>query len=112
MRIKIHGGTPINGGDSLCGTCRNGRVTRGRRADEEIVFCRASYATTTRITFKVTSCSDYDDQSVPSYWDLLQQAWILRPQSGKRPAGFVKASDLRDRDHLNYVSAGRNRRDG
>ena len=112
MRIKVHGGTPINGGDNLCDSCRHGRVVRGRRVDEEIVLCSASHMSTTRITFKVTSCSDYDDQSVPSYWELMQQAWILRPQSGKRPAGFVKASDLRDQDYLNYVTAGRNRRDG
>jgi hypothetical protein len=111
MRIKVHGGTPINDGDNLCGTCRHSRITRGRRVNEEIVFCGASHMSTTRIRFKVTSCSDYDDQGVPSYWELMQQAWILRPQSGKRPAGFVKASDLRDQDYAHYVSGLKNRRD-
>jgi len=57
-----------------------------------------------RITFKVTSCSDYVDQSVPSYWELMHQAWILRPESGKRPAGFVRASDLRDEEYSRDVS--------
>jgi hypothetical protein len=57
-----------------------------------------------RVTFKVTSCSDYADQSVPTYWDLMQQAWILRPESGKKPAGFVRASDLRDEEFSRYMS--------
>ena len=111
MRIKVHGGTPPNDGDSLCSTCRHGRVTKGRSMDEEIVFCDASHMFSTRITFKVTSCSDYADQSVPTYWDLLQQAWILRPESGKRPAGFVRASDLRHEELSRYVPDLGNRHD-
>jgi hypothetical protein len=39
------------------------------------------------------------DYRVPTYFDLMQQAWILRPQSGKRPAGFVRASELRYEDY-------------
>ena len=104
MRIKIHGGTPTQTGDSLCNTCRNGRITRGRRVDEEIVFCDVSHMFPTRITFKVTSCSEYNDHSVPSYWELMQQAWILRPESRKRPAGFVRASDLRDEELERFMS--------
>ena len=104
MRIKIHGGTPMQTGDSLCHTCRNGRITRGRSVDEEIVFCDASHMFPTRITFKVTSCSEYGDYSVPSCWELLQQAWILRPESRKRPAGFVRASDLRDDELERFMS--------
>lgn len=95
MRVKIYGGTPVNGGDTLCATCSHSRIVRGRRVDEELVVCEASHLVPTRITFKVTSCSDYQDYKVPSYFELMQQAWILRPQSGKRPAGFVRASDLR-----------------
>jgi hypothetical protein len=104
MRIKVHGGTPAHDGNSLCNGCRHGRVTRGQRIDEELVLCGASQMVAQRITFKVTSCSDYVDQSVPSYWELMHQAWILRPESGKRPAGFVRASDLRDEEYSRYVS--------
>jgi hypothetical protein len=104
MRIKIHGGTPINDGDSLCGSCRHSRITRGRRVDEEIVSCEASQVSTIRVTFKVTSCSDYTDHRVPTYFELMQQAWILRPQSGKRPAGFVRASELRYEDYARCVA--------
>jgi hypothetical protein len=104
MRIKVHNGTPAHDGNSLCHGCRHGRVTRGQRIDEELVLCGASQMVTQRITFKVTSCSEYADQSVPSYYELLHQAWILRPESGKRPAGFVRASDLRDDEFSRYVS--------
>jgi hypothetical protein len=47
-----------------------------------------------RITFKVTSCTAYIDVSELSYGQLLMQAWILRPGSSRRPAGFVRSSDL------------------
>ena len=109
MRVKIHGGTPANGDSSLCDTCRHSRITRGRRLDEEIVSCDASFQRSVRITFKVTSCSDYSDQTLPTYFDLLQQAWILHPGSRKRPAGFVRASDLKDDDFARYMADLRNR---
>src|SRR5437879_842469 len=103
MRIKIHGGTPQGDGNNLCGSCRHSRVIRGRTLDEEIVFCEASPMRTATITFKVTSCSDYDDQCLPTYWELMQQAWILQPGSRKQPAGFVRAWDLQDDEFMGPV---------
>ena len=105
MRLKIYGGTPANDVHSLCDSCRHSKIIRGRRIDEELVFCEASHLRTTEITFKVTSCSHYDDQNTPSYYELMQQAWILRPKGRKRPSGFVRASDLRD-EELAEVMAG------
>jgi len=96
MRITVRDGTPRHDGDTLCQTCRHSRITRGRRLDEELVFCDASHATTVQITFKVTSCSDYADHRVASYFELIQQAWILQPGSRKRPAAFVRAADLEE----------------
>jgi hypothetical protein len=104
MRIKIHRGTPVNGDDNLCESCSHSRIIRGRRVDEEVVVCEASHSMPTHVTFKVTTCSDYQDCKVPSYWELMQQAWILRPQSGKRPAGFVRASDLRDDEFSQFMA--------
>ena len=104
MRIKVYGGTVPNDGDSLCATCRYSRITRGRRIDEEMVFCDASHIGVARITFKVTSCSDYSDQRQPTFLELMQQAWILQPPSRKRPAGFVRASDLRDEEFSRYLA--------
>jgi len=109
MRIKVHRGTPPNGDDSLCYTCRFSRIVRGRTLDEEIVICDASQMTQTQITFKVTSCTDYSDNRVPSYGELIQQAWILRPGSRKRPAGFVRGSDLQAQEFAEMMSDARTR---
>lgn len=98
MHIKIHRGTPASSDDSLCNTCRHSRITRGHKLDEELVVCNASHTRETHITFKVTWCSAFNDQNYASYYELLQQAWILQPQSRKRPAGFVRASDLQDEE--------------
>jgi hypothetical protein len=111
MRIKIQGGTPVHDGDNLCESCSHSRIIRGRRVDEEIIVCDASHASPARIMFKVTTCTDYHDCKLPSYWELMQQAWILRPQSGKRPAGFVRASDLRDEEYSTYVAGLRHHTD-
>jgi hypothetical protein len=93
--VKVYGGTTVGEGESLCDTCRHSRIVRGRRLDEEIVFCNALYAATIRITFKVTTCTDYVDDREPSYNELMEKAWILRPASKRRAAGFVRAADLR-----------------
>jgi hypothetical protein len=106
MRIKIHGGTPAGERKSLCDSCRHSRIVRGRTLDEEIIFCDVSPMKGERITFKVTSCSDYADHQVPTYWELVQQAWILQPGSRKRPAGFVRARDLDDEEFTDVPPPG------
>jgi hypothetical protein len=95
MLIKVNGGTPVNGDESLCETCEHARITKGRRLEEELVLCEASTLQSIRITFKVTSCTQYIDAREPSYHELLERAWILKPASTRRPAGFVRASELR-----------------
>lgn len=95
MHLRIHGGTVTHGETSLCGTCRHSTIIRGRALDEEIVQCRAIMMRSTRVPFKVTSCSSYDDSRLPSYADLVQSAWILQPHSKRRAAGFVHARDLK-----------------
>jgi hypothetical protein len=108
MLIKVYGGTPVQQNESLCWTCRHARVVRGHALDEEVVFCDAMTMRPVRITFMVSSCSDYDDGRLPSYYQLLEQAWILRPASCKRPAGFVRASELGDEEIQRFME--RNRR--
>ena len=104
MRIKVYDGTATNSGSSLCGTCRHATITRGRRLDEELVQCQAAPMRITRITFKVTSCSSYNDVRQPTYLEMLEDAWILQPASKKRPAGFVRASELRERELRNILA--------
>src|SRR3954470_12210270 len=98
MRVKIHDGTACSSESSLCNTCRNATITRGRRLDEEIVQCHAVPMQRTRITFKVTFCSSYSDARLPSYIEMMEDAWILQPASKRRPAGFVRSRDLKDDD--------------
>jgi hypothetical protein len=98
MLVKVYGGTAAQNNDSLCETCRHSRIIRGRRLDEELVICSAMPMRTVQITFKVTTCSDHLDDREPSYYELLEKAWILRPASRRRPAGFVRASDLNRRE--------------
>ena len=104
MRIKIHRGTPQHDEDNLCTTCQHSQIIRGRALDEEVLLCGARHDVSVRITFKVTECSAYDDARLPSYWSMLQQAWILVPGSRKRPSGFVRASDLRDDEFARYLA--------
>jgi len=94
MRMKVYEGTPAQSEESLCETCRHSTITRGRRFNDEIVRCDASHSETTVITFPVTSCTAYVDATLPSYSELFEKAWILKPHDGRRPAGFVRASDL------------------
>jgi hypothetical protein len=74
------------------------------------VFCSALGLHGMQITFKVTSCSDYADLRTPSYMEMLQDAWILRPGSRKRPAGFVRGSELQQEESFDLRSnSGRKR---
>jgi hypothetical protein len=104
MHIKVYDGTASNSGSNLCGTCRHATITRGRRLDEELVQCQAIPMKTTRITFKVTFCSSYNDARLPTYLEMMEDAWILQPASKRRPAGFIRASDLRDRELQSIIA--------
>jgi hypothetical protein len=94
MRVKVYGGTPSQSGKTLCESCKHSTITRGRRLDEELIRCEAQSSGTTLVTFIVTGCSAYLDAALPSYPELFEKAWILRPRDGKRPAGFVRSHDL------------------
>jgi hypothetical protein len=95
MHLKVQNGTASNCESSLCNTCRLSTIVRGRALDEEIVHCHALSTQSMRITFKVTHCSAYSDARRPSYLQMMEHAWILRPGSKKRPAGFIRSADLR-----------------
>ena len=98
MRFKVHDGTPSNAERSMCSTCRHSTIVRGCRLDEEIVVCRGLSMKSERITFKVSACSSYSDQRLPTYMELLEDAWVLQPGTKRRPPGFVRGSELRDKE--------------
>lgn len=99
MRISVRDGTVRHDEPSLCRSCTHASTVCGETPDQRIVDCRLSYRHTRRITFRVTSCTDYADSSQPSYLELIQRAWILRPYATKRrAAGFVRGRDLSPRE--------------
>ena len=98
MHLKVQNGTAANSETNLCATCRLSTIVRGRSLDEEIVQCHASAMHTMRVTFKVTFCSAYSDARQPTYMQILEDAWILQPGSKRRPAGFIRGSDLKQEE--------------
>jgi hypothetical protein len=111
MHLKVYDGTRPSGGSSLCATCRHATIIRGQRIDDEIVQCTGAGLRATRITFKVTSCSAYHDDRLPSYMDLFDQAWILQPGSKSKSAGFVRGRDLHDDELMREIRLGRHHHD-
>ncbi len=95
MLRKIYGGTARNDQKSLCSNCRFATIVRGQTLDEEVVHCQSVTTRGMRVIFKVTSCTSHSDMNQPTYIQLLEDAWILKPGSKKRPAGFVKHSELK-----------------
>lgn len=59
-----------------------------------------------RITFRVTSCSDYTDSRLPSVMEMMANAWVLRKGSKRRPAGFIHGKDLRADEMVQMMSEG------
>ncbi len=112
MRLKVQNGTVTHGESTLCASCRHAIVTKGRTLDEEIVHCQAVHIGATRITFKVTSCTGYSDERQPTYMQLMEDAWILQPGSKRRPAGFIRASDLREEELTSVMTEIRGRQNG
>ena len=92
MHIKVQDGTPIESESSLCVTCRCSTIVRGTTLNEELVVCSALGLKGVQITFKVTSCSDYADRRIPSYMEMVQDAWILQPGS-RKTAGRLRARE-------------------
>jgi hypothetical protein len=93
MRVKVRGGTVNHGEPSLCSSCRYALVVKGARLGDEIVRC-TNLGTETRLPFPVTSCSAYEDRSMPSLWNMEQIAWVLRSSPGGKKVGFVEARKL------------------
>ena len=104
MLLKVYGGTVTHDGETLCAHCRFSRIVRGQRLEEELVFCDAPSLNAVRITFKVTSCTNFVDEREPTYHELLDKAWILRPRTKGRAAGFVRASELRPDEAMRVLA--------
>lgn len=96
MLVKVYDGTRMQSAERLCASCRHSHIVRGRREAEELIVCNAMALRSIRITFLVTECTDYIDVREPSFHELFEKAWVLRPATRRRPAGFVRGIELRE----------------
>lgn len=69
-------------------------VVKGRSLNDEIIAC-SRLSEGARITFTVTSCTDYSDRRRAGLYEMEEIAWILRSDPVKKTIGFVRASELR-----------------
>jgi hypothetical protein len=100
MRVKIQGGTADHGAPSLCLSCRWATVIRGPRLSNEIIECAQLSDHARRITFRVMQCSDYVDRTLASLREMEEIAWILRSDALRKRVGFVRSSELEDKDRF------------
>ncbi len=98
MRVKIRGGTVINGDPPLCQTCRYATIVRGPALRDEIVDCASLTSGRGRVTFPVTYCTSYSDRRQASLREMEEIAWVLRTDANRNQIGFVRASKLRERE--------------
>jgi hypothetical protein len=91
MKIKIRGGTARHDEPSLCLTCRSGKVVQGQSYQDQLVHCGQLEA---RVTFKVTSCTEYVHRQHPSLWQMEDIAWVLRTDPHRKQIGFVQSRKL------------------
>lgn len=80
------------GNESRCDTCSSARIIQGYAESERIVFCDAMYPPT-RIPFKVSQCSMYEDRRLPDFSAMKAIAWQIRTKSAGSVAGFVTVRD-------------------
>jgi hypothetical protein len=100
MRVKIHGGTADHGAPSLCLSCRWSTIIRGPRLSNEIIECDQLSYMGRRVTFPVVKCSSYSDRRLASIREMEEIAWILRSDPHRNKVGFVRSSELKDKDRF------------
>lgn len=94
MRFKIQGGTTSDQNSSLCMSCRSATIINGPRQSDQVVVC-GRLEKDDRISFIVTSCTGYSDQSLPSLYHMEDIAWILRSDPKRKQMGFVRSRELK-----------------
>lgn len=88
-KFKLVHGTPDFFRPSLCDSCRESQVMKGRTFNEEITLCHANGSQPFRILRPVMECSEYDDKSAPSLWQLEKIAWRIDMDNSSKPIGFL-----------------------
>jgi len=52
------------------------------------------------VTFPVVKCSDYADRRLASLREMEEIAWIMRSDTHRKKVGFVRSSELEDKDRF------------
>lgn len=73
---------------SLCRICRHGM--QATRANNRILtFCTMGDFGLQRIASDVEQCSEFDDKSTPSRWEMDRIAWTLKTGPSGQIRGFT-----------------------
>lgn len=92
---KVNDGTAAHDQPALCLSCTHVSRVRGTSLDEEFMTCsEIGGVFEKRITFKVTSCSSYQDRSRPNLRHMEQIAWSLVTDREKNRIGFLSPTDF------------------
>jgi hypothetical protein len=79
--MPVRNGTPLHHGESLCATCSQHNVMRGRSMSEERHTCDTFGV----LRFPVTFCNAYNDARIPNRHELESTAWMLvRDKKGRQ----------------------------
>lgn len=92
--LKIKGGT-TQGQTNLCKTCRDAHITRDRN-NQEITVCNTGRARL--IKAPIAECNRYDNEALPSLYDLKAIAWVVNTDKKTNKVGFLSPDELRKRD--------------
>jgi len=87
LTIKIQEAPPQDG-ESLCRTCRYAHIQRGFRQSEETVLCGYIDTAPRLMKFKVASCTDYINRTLPARWELEDLALLINVEPARKRAGF------------------------
>lgn len=105
---KVQGGTR-DSKEPLCVTCHSGLVVKGTRESHDFTVCQA-HMEPIRITFPVTSCTEYRDRRQPTKHEYEETAWILHV-SPSRKVGFLTPKEAKEQEVIKelYVEFDSNR---
>jgi hypothetical protein len=96
LNIRIHNGTPILGGPSLCLSCRHSQIITDHKG-EDSTFCHAGQGLNPLvITRPVIRCNEYENENTPSMFEMQKIAWKISVDKD-RPVGFLTPKKWRER---------------
>jgi hypothetical protein len=95
---KVFGGTVNYSGENLCYTCSCGQHMKGSLVNEDVVLCHTrGTSPPIRITWKVTSCNDYEDARTPELWEMEKIAWKISADGKRRFVGFLSPKQWKEK---------------